>query len=142
MVKIDRQLYVRIGQQLRKAREDNDMTLEYVAERIGRSKKTIQRYETAESRIDTETLKNVCKVVGLDAAQIMQSFTPDRNIDIYGDHQANLVYFAKKPELLEIYKEIHESENLKLLFDSAKDLTPEDLEYVLNLIKRLKDSEG
>ena len=64
------------------------------------------------------------------------------DIEIYSDHQANLAYFANKPELLEIYKEIHESENHKLLFDSARDLAPEDLEYVLNLIKRLKDSEG
>lgn len=62
-------------------------------------------------------------------------------VNLYGDHNANLAYFADKPELLELYKDIHESESLRLLFDSAKNLKPEDLEIVLNLIKRLETDE-
>lgn len=61
---------------------------------------------------------------------------------IYGDHQANLDYFADKPELLNIYKEIHNSESLQLLFDSAKDLTPQDLETVLMIISGIKKERG
>lgn len=57
---------------------------------------------------------------------------------IYGNHKDNLAYFADKPELLEIYREIYESESLQLLFDSAKDLTPEALETVLQVIKSIK----
>ena len=56
----------------------------------------------------------------------------------YGNHADNLEYFADKPELLEIYKEIHDSESLQLLFDNAKDLEPQDLETVLMIIKGIK----
>ena len=68
--------------------------------------------------------------------------TYDTSDSLYGDHNANLAYFADKPDLLEIYKEIHESDNLKLLFDSAKDLEPKDLEFVLKIIKNIKEENN
>lgn len=61
--------------------------------------------------------------------------------NIYGDHKANLEHLATKPELLEIYNDIYESENLQLLFDTARDLTPEELEAVLNVIKMIHKGE-
>lgn len=61
---------------------------------------------------------------------------------IYGNHQDNLEYFSDKPELMDIYKEIHNSESLQLLFDSAKDLTPQDLETVLMIIKGIKSERN
>ena len=59
----------------------------------------------------------------------------------YGDHKANLEHLATKPELLEIYNDIYESENLQLLFDTARDLTPDELEAVLNVIKMIHKGE-
>lgn len=60
----------------------------------------------------------------------------------YGNHEANLAYFADKPELLALYKQIHDSHSLQLLFDSAKDLTPQDLEMVLTIIRGIRKERG
>ena len=70
---------------------------------------------------------------------IRNSYQDQPNLlEIYGDHAANLEYFANDPDLLETYKHIVENDNLKLLFDSAKDLSPEDLEPVLILIDGIR----
>jgi len=60
----------------------------------------------------------------------------------YGDPEANLAYFANKPDLLELYMQIHQSDNLKLLFDKTRDLEPKDLEKILNIIKVLEENDG
>lgn len=73
MVKIDKEIYLELGQQLREAREKKGFSLEYVAERLGVSKKTVQRYELAESRISTDRLKNLSAIVGLDYDKILNS---------------------------------------------------------------------
>ena len=62
--------------------------------------------------------------------------------NIYGDHQKNLIHFEDKPELLNLYNQIYESESLQLLFDSAKDLTPADLESVLIHIQGIRKARG
>ncbi|CAM3603522.1 helix-turn-helix domain-containing protein [Erysipelothrix urinaevulpis] len=66
---------------------------------------------------------------------------PEESDNKYGDHNKNLEYFSDKPELLELYKDIHESENLQLLFDTARNLTPEELEAVLNVINMIHKGE-
>ncbi len=69
-------------------------------------------------------------------------FGVEEKSDIYGNHKDNLDYFSDKPELLELYQQIYESETLQLLFDSAKDLTPQDLEMVLTIIKGIRKERG
>lgn len=51
-----------------------------------------------------------------------------------GDYNANVEYLKDKPELLELYKEIVENDQLVLLFDKARKLEPKDLEQVLKII--------
>lgn len=69
-------------------------------------------------------------------------FGIEENTNIYGNHKDNLEYLSDKPELLDLYQQIYESEKLQLLFDSAKDLTPQDLEIVLSIIDRFRKEKG
>lgn len=69
-------------------------------------------------------------------------FGIEENKNFYGNHKDNLDYFSDKPELLDLYQQIYESEKLQLLFDSAKDLTPHDLEIVLSVIDRFRKEKG
>ena len=141
MTKADKQFYILLGQELRKARENKGLSLEAVAELVGLTKKTIQRYETAESRISTNNLKAIAKILEVDISKWIM-FDDRENVNEYGDHQKHLAYFADKPELLDIYNEITQSENLRLLFDSARDLTPKQLESILVIIQSIKDAES
>lgn len=51
-----------------------------------------------------------------------------------GDYYENIEYLKDKPDLLELYKEIVENDQLVLLFDKARKLEPKDLEQVLKII--------
>lgn len=51
-----------------------------------------------------------------------------------GDYNANVEFLKDKPELLELYKEIVENDQLVILFDKARKLEPKDLEQVLKII--------
>lgn len=51
-----------------------------------------------------------------------------------GDYNENIEYLKDKPELLELYKEIVANDQLVLLFDKARKLSPQDLEQILKII--------
>lgn len=82
MAKIDKAIYEIIGQKLREERERLGYSLEFVADKVGLTKKTIQRYETAESRITTETLDSLCKVLKINPKDIISHFVFDFNHDV------------------------------------------------------------
>lgn len=118
------------------------LTLEEVADIVGVGKSTVRKWETGMiqnmRRDNIQKLAEALKLSPLDLLEFQEENEPN----IYGDHQANLKYLSDKPELLNLYKDIYESETLQLLFDSAKDLTPQDLEMVLAIIKRLREEKG
>ncbi|MDH6367520.1 MULTISPECIES: helix-turn-helix transcriptional regulator [unclassified Breznakia] len=46
------------------------------------------------------------------------------------------------PELLDLYNSIQKNDNLVLLFDKTKDLSPEDMERILTVIKGIRAERG
>lgn len=127
-----------IGKRIKEKRLEMKMTLEEVAEAVGSTRQTIHRYENGEiSNIPSDKIEKIAKVLKTSPSSLM-GWSNEVTKGSYGDHQANLEHLAEKPDLLEIYNEIYENETLQLLFDSAKNLTPQDLEMVLTIIKGIK----
>ena len=60
----------------------------------------------------------------------------------FGTDQELREYFADQPQLLDMYREIQQSDSLRLLFDSTKDLSPEDLKPVLEYIYTIRKAKG
>lgn len=65
MNKIDKDLYMRLGRVLKEAREKKGLSLAQAGEKVGRHKASIMRYEQGASRIDMETLSELCQLYGL-----------------------------------------------------------------------------
>lgn len=63
--------YVAMGEKLRAAREKKTYSLQYVGDRVGKSKKTILNYETAAHIIDTPMLKKICDVLDVDVVKLL-----------------------------------------------------------------------
>lgn len=63
--KLDKLLNVCIGKTIREIRTDRNMSLETLGNKIGKSKKTVQRYETAESRVSMEVLDDIAKALNV-----------------------------------------------------------------------------
>lgn len=77
----------------------------------------------------------------------LNGLTEDINaedVDMYGINKKDMITYLeeKNPELINIYKDIVEKENLSLLFDAARGLEPEDLEPVLAIIQNIKKAKG
>lgn len=88
--KVDREMYVKLGQELREARENKGYSLDFVAEKVGLSKKTIQRYEIAESRISINVLYDICKVLDIEPVTLTSFF--DVNLNFEQNPEANFNY--------------------------------------------------
>lgn len=140
MIAYDNRLYKILGSHLRKLRKNNGFSLEYVADHIGKTKKTIQRYETGEHRMNIATIKSLCEVYGYDYETLNQEVESEltKNQSYYGDYDKTVQHLNDKPDLLNLYNEIVGNESLTLLFDNAKDLSPEDMEVILKVINGLK----
>jgi len=63
--KIDTDLYMRLGEELKQARIKRRMSQRDVADVMGVSHVSIARYENGQTRIDMETLDRLCKVLGI-----------------------------------------------------------------------------
>lgn len=142
-----------LGSIIKEYRKKNKVTMEEFANRASLSKGYVSMLEkninpTTGKRIapSLEVIKKVADVIGRDVNELIDLLGEDSPVsleskNIYGDHQANLDYFADKPEVLEMYKEIYENENLMLLFDTARELTPKELEKVIRYMKLVMEEE-
>lgn len=128
---------------LKKRRLELGLTLEEVADAVGVGKSTVRKWEVGLiQNMRRDNIQKLAEALQLSPLDLLEFQEPTIEANIYGNHQRNLEYFDDKPDLLELYKEIHESQNLQLLFDTAKDLTPRDLEMVLMIIKGIRKERG
>lgn len=157
-MKIDKSLYVRMGELLRSKREERGYSLEQVAEAVGLTKKTIQRYETAESRITTDNLKKICDFMGIDTKEVSGFFVfhlsqdgesedEVRHIDylktvetisVLEDRRKVINVLSKKPELFKIYLNIYDNKALQELYSNLDGLSDQDLMTITTIVRGLR----
>ena len=115
MTKFDKNLYIEIGKQLKEARQRKGLSLQDISVALGgsKSKQTIMRYERGTTRIEAETMKEICHLLGLDPNTVVQN--------------------AKKEVLLEGYKDSYredmEMERQQFIQEHGYEPSYEDLQY-------------
>lgn len=60
----------------------------------------------------------------------------------WGDDKANQDYLSKNPDLLALYNEIKDRQDIYILFDKTKDLDPKDVESVLLFVQTIRNARG
>lgn len=60
----------------------------------------------------------------------------------WGNDAANREYLKDKPELLEIYDQLVNRDDMVILFDKTKDLEPKDVESVLMFVQTIRKQRG
>lgn len=58
------------------------------------------------------------------------------------EHPDDTPTYYIKPEAAEAAKELYERDELRVLFDAARDVSEEDIRYVATLLEKLKKKEG
>ena len=122
--------------------KNKNMSMGKLSEITSIPKTTIHRYLNDAGTIPSDRLPIIASALNSTPEYIMGWDDNDEPSNIYGNHNDNLDHFSNKPELLKIYNDIYESESLQLLFDSARDLSPEDLESVLIHIQGIRKARG
>lgn len=129
---------------IRYLRKQKEWSQDYIAEKLGyKSYTTIQKWEMGTSEPPLKKLKELSDLFSVDIDDLT-------NKDIeYQQQQKKLTtnkettteeyYFT--PETKKIAQEIFENKDLTLLFDAARDASPEDLQTVHTMLLALKNKE-
>lgn len=99
-----------------------------LAEKLGLSASTISMYEVGKREPDFETEEKIADFFNTDLNTL-------RGRDIEQDYYLN-------PKTREIAQKIYENKDLSLLFDAARDASPEDLQTVHTMLSALKKKEN
>ena len=139
MTKIDMALYKEIGAILKRERNKRGISLDNLSISLKglKTKSTLKRYEDGVSRIEMDVLKKICDILNVNYSDVIYEAEANTNYQKdspLGNYYENIEYLKDKPDLLELYKEIVENDQLVLLFDKARKLEPKDLEQVLKII--------
>jgi transcriptional regulator with XRE-family HTH domain len=134
MKKIDKPIYVQLGNQLRAARLNKGYSLAEVANMVGKSKVSIKRYEDASVRIDMDTLESLANIYGMDIMDVT-STNPDNTINSmpFLVRKLDDDYIANDKELQRYYAYLTALSNK--MFDNFMELDVDSQRIVLMMLK-------
>lgn len=117
---------------LKNARKRANKTLEEVAKDCGVSKATVQRWESGEIKnVRRDKISKLAASLNITPSYLMGW---EEN-EFLKYNEEDITYLTKhNPDLLDLYHEIQDNEQLVILFDKAKKLNPQDLAQVLKII--------
>lgn len=128
---------------IRELMNEKNISYRDLSNMTGIAKSSLQRYvSNPNSKIPMENANQIATALNVSLSWIMGKDERDIFHSQFGTDQELIDYFRDSPELIEMYKEIQQSDSLRLLFDSTKDLSPEDLKPVLEYIYVIRKAKG
>lgn len=109
------------------------LTLKDVANAVGVSEGTVSRWEAGNiTNMKRNRIAALAKVLQIPPSVIMgwENSTKDPNS------------FYIDPETAALAQTIHDNPELRILMDASKDLSPEDVKFVADLVQRMKRKES
>lgn len=115
-----------IAKNLNNILKKNDMTQVELANAIGVSESAIGKWILGHNAPSMGNVQKIADHFSIPKALILEENTESYYVDV---------------ETQKIAQEIYEDKDLKLLFDAARDATPQDLQAVHSMLKALKAKE-
>lgn len=122
-----------IGRNIYHARKLSGMTLEELSKHIGISRQTLSRYENGIiGNIPSDRIEKIAIALNVSPAQLMgwEEMSDSPEEEYYTD-----------PAVNEYAERLRTNPNMRLLFDATKDMSKEDIDYVVDLVNRLNGKE-
>lgn len=113
------------AERLRDLRTQKGLSQIELAKKLGLSNSTISMYERGEREPDFETLDLIGDFFNVDVNYLLGK-------------EAGSTYYLD-PQAAEMAKEVFEREEMRVLFDTVKDVSKEDIETVIKMIRGLKN---
>lgn len=120
-----------VNDRIKQRRKELDLDADFVAKELGISRATYYRYESKDiEKIPISALAPLAKILKTTPEYLMGWDECTTKHDYYTN-----------PETAILAQQIHDDPNLRILLDASKDLEPEDIKVVVDLVKRMKAKE-
>lgn len=123
---------------LKSLRKSNGLTQADLASALKISRSTIGMYESGSREPDFETMELIADYFNVDIDYLVGRTNKTTKIIDVNENEHG--YYLNE-ETKEIAQEIFENPDLRILFDASKNATPEDLKFVIEMVKRMKGDE-
>ena len=122
-----------LGQKIKELRLSKNLKTQDLAVKVGVNQSSISNYE---SGLRTPSLEVLIRLA--EFFEVSLDYLLDHNPDqkLYKEIEAALV---DEPQLLEAFEEMKERDDLKRLFKDSKDLSPDTVKKVIEIIKIMEE---
>ena len=115
------------AQRLRELRLNKGLSQKELGERLGLHNSTISMYERGEREPDFDTLDLIADYFNVDVQYLL------------GREIGSMYYLD--PTAAQMAKEVFDREDMRILFDAVKDVSAEDLQFVIKMVKGLSNDK-
>ena len=130
---------------LRDYRQEHGLTLQVFADRAGLTKQYISMLENNKNSKNgkpiipsLETLRKLASAMYMNIDTLVATLDGEQDVSL----QTKDAGYYTDPEVAEYAEELRTNPKYRLLFDASKDLSKEDIDFVVDIIERLKAREG
>ena len=130
---------------LRDYRQEHGLTLQVFADRAGLTKQYISMLENNKNSKNgkpiipsLETLRKLASAMYMNIDTLVDTLDGEQDVSL----QTKDAGYYTAPEVAEYAEELRTNPKYRLLFDASKDLSKEDIDFVVDMIERLKAREG
>lgn len=131
---------------LRDYRQEHGLTLQvFAADRAGLTKQYISMLENNKNSKNgkpiipsLETLRKLASAMYMNIDTLVATLDGEQDVSL----QTKDAGYYTDPEVAEYAEELRTNPKYRLLFDASKDLSKEDIDFVVDMIERLKAREG
>ena len=118
-------------ERIKTLRLEKNLTQDELAKATGLSRSAIGMYESGSREPNFETLE-----------VLADFFNVDMNYLLGRSEILNCPTYYLDPEVAELADQLHKNPELRILFDASKKLTKEDIQFVRDMVDRMKREEG
>lgn len=131
-----------IGKRIVEARIRTRLSGKELAEKVGVAASTITRYEKGTiANIKLPVIEAIARALSVNPMWLLGKSEYQSTEEMKRKWQEQEPYY-RDPETVRMAQELMDKPNGRILFDASRDLSPEDIKIVLNLIQGLKAKEG
>ena len=130
---------------LRDYRQEHGLTLQVFADRAGLTKQYISMLENNKNSKNgkpiipsLETLRKLASAMYMNIDTLVATLDGEQDVSL----QTKDAGYYTDPEVAEYAEELRTNPKYRLLFNASKDLSKEDIDFVVNMIEQLKAREG
>ena len=133
------------GERLRHALNEKGISQTELCRRTGINKAKISSYINDKYKPKQDAIYLISQALGINELWLMglsdEMVSQPTNTQ-WGDDKANQDYLSKNPDLLALYNEIKDRQDIYILFDKTKDLDPKDVESFLLFVQTIRKARG